>query len=373
MSEGMGDAAIMYVGTYTRTEPHVQGRAEGIYVYRLHHDSGELHHLSTAPGVMNPSFLVVDSGRRYLYAVEEIGEYEGRPGGAVTAFAVDPGTHALTRINSQATHGGAPCYVSIDASGHWLLAANYGGGNVSVLPIAEDGSLGPATSVVQHHGPSLHHDGPHPHSIVPDPAGRYVLVPDCGLDRVYVYRLDTTRGALVEHDVPWAELLPASGPRHLAFHPDGAYLYCINERGSSVTALAYDAERGILREIQTLSTLPQGFTGKNACADIHLDPSGRYLYGSNRGHNSIAIFAVEAETGEMRPVGHVPTGGRTPRNFAVDPTGRYLFAANQDTDTVVTFAIDPVTGTLTPAGPVASIPTPVCLHIVEPSRLPGWL
>lgn len=359
------DGAIVYVGTYTRTEPHVQGQAEGVYVYRMHPTSGMLRHQSTATGVTNPSFVVVDAQRRFLYAVEELDQFEGQPGGAASAFAIDPATGDLTLLNHQPTHGAHPCYASIDQSGRYLLVANYSGGSVTVLPIAEDGSLGAATDTVQHHGPSLHHDGPHPHSIVQDPAHRFVLVPDCGLDKIFVYRLDLERGTLTPNAPPWVELRPASGPRHLAWHPNGTILYAINERGSTITAFTYDVGQGILSEIQTISTLPEDFTGRNACADIHIDQAGRYLYGSNRGHNSIAIFGIDDATGELQPQGHISTAGRTPRNFAIDPAGRFLLAANQDTSTIVTFGIQPDTGGLTPTEYVTAVPTPVCITMVE--------
>jgi 6-phosphogluconolactonase len=352
---------IVYIGTYTRSEPHVQGQAQGIYVYELDLATGALRHLSTAPGVVNPSFVTLDSQRRFLYAVQEVDAHAGQPGGAASAFAIDPHTGALSPINHQHTHGRHPCYVNIDPSGRWLLVANYGGGSVSVLPIGADGALGPAAAVVQHEGASTHHDGPHPHAIVPDRAGECVLVPDCGLDRIMLYRLDAQQGALTPNDPPWGTLRAGSGPRHLAFSQDGSRLYCINERGSSVTAFDYEPAQGALREIQTVSTLPDGFAGKNSCADIHLHPSGRFLYGSNRGHNSIASFAVHATSGELQPTGHTPTGGRTPRNFAIDPSGTLLLAANQDSGTIVIFRIDQSTGALSPTGQVVQVPTPVCV------------
>jgi 6-phosphogluconolactonase len=366
MNLSTNDTTIVYIGTYTRTEPHVQGKADGIYVYRLDRASGALHYLSMASGVTNPSFLVVDSDRRYLYAVQEVEQYEGQPGGAVSAFAIDPHTSALTLINHQHTHGAHPCYISIDHTGRCLLVANYGSGSVSVLPIGANGALGPATAVVRHLGPATHHDGPHAHSIVETPDNRYVLVPDCGLDRIFVYRLDSERGTLAENDIPWIGLRPGSGPRHLAFHPNGTVLYCINERNSTITAFGYEPAQTVLRELQTVSTLPDGFAGQNTCADIHIDPAGRYLYGSNRGHNSIAIFAVDVATAQLRSLGHVSTAGRTPRNFGIDAAGTFLLAANQDTDTVVSWRVDQATGALIATGQITSVPTPVCVCIVVP-------
>ncbi|HWQ14024.1 MAG TPA: lactonase family protein [Roseiflexaceae bacterium] len=357
--------AMVYVGTYTQVMPHVHGKAEGIYICRLDGATGALERLDAAPGVVNPSFLTVSADGRFLYAVQEVEQYDDHPGGAVSAFAIDARTHALVPINHQHTHGAHPCYVSIDLSGRWLLVANYSGPTVSVLPIGADGALGPAATVVRHHGASPHHGGPHPHAIVPAPGGRFVLVPDCGLNRVFVYRLDRLRGELAESEAPLAELPPASGPRHVAFHPGGSYVYSVNEQGSSVTAFAYDAERGGLRALQTLPAVPEGVTAHTSGADIHVHPSGRFVYCSIRGHDSIAAFAVDVASGTLRPLGHTPTGGRTPRNFAIDPRGAFLLAANQDSDTVVTFRIDQDTGALEETGQVAHIPSPVCLYVVE--------
>jgi 6-phosphogluconolactonase len=361
MSQATRDGPIVYIGTYTQILPHVRGTAEGIYAYRLDSATGALHYLSTAAGVTNPSFVAVDRERQHLYAVQEMEHYEHDPGGAVSAFAIDPRTRALTPINHQHTHGAHPCYVGVDHSGRWLLAANYSGGSVSVFPIEAGGAIGPATAVVQHHGPATHHDGPHPHSAASTPDGAYVLAPDCGLDRIAIYRLDLARGTLAAHDVPWVALPPGAGPRHLAFHPGGDHVYCINERNSTLTAFAYEPGQGVLREIQTLSTLPEGFVGPNTCADIHIDPAGRFVYGSNRGHDSIAIFAVDTGTGTLEPRGHTATAGRTPRNFAIDPTGAFLLAANQDSNTVVTFRIDQASGALNATGQITEIPSPVCV------------
>jgi len=322
-SDAPGGNILAYIGTYTRTEPHVQGKAEGIYVYRVDPASGAMEYQSTARGVTNPSFVVVDARRRFLYAVEEVDQFDGQPGGAACAFAIDPDTGDLGLLNRQPTHGTHPCYAGIDHTGRWLLVANYGGGSVCMLPISEDGTLGAATDVVQHHGPSPHHDGPHPHSIMPTPDNRYVLVPDCGLDRVYVYHLDHEHGTLTPNDPLSAPTGPASGPRHLAFHPNGTRVYSINEHGSSITAFVYDPAGGTLSEFQTISTLPEGFSGRNTCADIHFDPSGRWLYGSNRGHDSIAIFAVDQSSGKLQPLGHMPKPSTISRSLNRATSARY--------------------------------------------------
>ncbi|MBA3947609.1 MAG: lactonase family protein [Herpetosiphonaceae bacterium] len=356
---------IVYVGTYTQTLPHVDGKAAGIYVYRLDRTSGELHHLHTTEGVSNPSFVAVEPHHRYLFAVEEVGEYEGQPGGMVCGFVIDPRTYGLTPINRQRTQGAYPCYVSVDQSGRWLLVANHGGGSVSVLPISKGGVLGQVTSVIQHQGTPEHKQPAHPHSIIADPSNRFVLVADAGLDRIYVYQLDLEGGVLTPNATPWLALRSGTGPRHLVFDPDGRYLYCINETASSIGVFSYDVDQGILREIQTVSSLPEGFAGRNAGADVHSDPTGRWLYGSNRGDDSIAIFIVDGATGTLQATGHRSTGGRIPRGFAIDPAGRLLLAANQNSDTVVTFWIDPTSGGLTRGGGSTSIPTPVCLCIAD--------
>lgn len=353
--------SLVYVGTYTQVLPHVQGSAEGVYVYRMDRATGALTQLNVGTGVTNPSFVTVDPQRQVLYAVQEIGEYEGQPGGAVSAFTIDPATQALTLLNTQPTHGAHPCYVSVAEGGQWLLVANYSGGNVTVLPIGADGTLGAPTAVVAHVGVPTHHDAPHPHCIRPMP-GDWVLATDCGLDRVAIYRLDATKGTLAANEPPWVMLAPGAGPRHVSLHANGTWLYCINERNSSMTVLRYDASAGTLHELQTLSTLPDDFAGSNSCADVQLHPSGAFLYGSNRGHDSIAIFAIDPATGLLTSKGHHSTGGRTPRNFAIDPSGTFLLAANQDSSTVVTLRIDQQTGALSETGQIANVPTPVCLR-----------
>ncbi len=351
---------LVYIGTYTRRQK------EGIYIHRFDPSSGALTPLSAVDAGPNPSYLALHPTRPYLYAVNELDEYEGQAGGAVSAFAVDPATGELTFLNRQRTRGAAPCYVSVAGGGRWLLSANYNGGSVAALPIEAGGRLGPVAGFVQHEGSGPNpqrQKGPHAHSILPDPAGRYILACDLGLDRVLVYRLEPDTGRLLPNDEPWVAIHPGAGPRHLAFHPNGRYAYLVGEIDSTLTALAYDGERGVLRVLQTVSTLPEGFSGESTGADVHVAPSGRFVYASNRGHDSIAIFAVNPANGELTLVGHEPTQGRTPRNFALDPSGAFLLAANQDSDTVVTFRVDPGTGRLMPTGQVVDIPAPVCVRM----------
>jgi 6-phosphogluconolactonase len=352
----------LYVGTYTERMDFVDGRAEGIYLYRMDPASGALTHVSTASGTVNPSFLALAPRKDYLYAVNELTEELGSSG-TVSAFAIDPTTRNLTFLNKQSSHGFAPCYVSVVNSGRFVMVANYITGNVCVLPVRQDGRLGEATDVVQHHGsgPTPRQEGPHAHSIRPGPFERHVFALNLGTDKIMVYTLDTARGKLVPVDPPSVKVAPGSGPRHLAFHPDGRFAYVINELSSTITAFRYSPSNAALHEVQTISTLPEGFAGANTCADIHVAPSGRFVYGSNRGHDSIAILAVDGESGKLTLVGHEPTQGATPRNFAIDPSGRFLLVANQDGDNIVSFRINQMDGQLEATGHVTAVPSPVCL------------
>jgi len=357
----MARTLVAYIGTYT-----ARG-SEGIYVYRMDPATGRLEYVSKATGISNPSFVAIDPGHRCLYAVNEVADYAHKASGAVSAFSISAETGELQFLNQQASHGTSPCHLAVEPEGRFVLVANYSSGSVCVLPIHGDGHLGEATDVVQHHGSSVdpnRQEGPHAHSANLDPLGRYVLVADLGIDRIMVYRLDRATGKLEPNTQPWASLKPGAGPRHLAFHPNGRYVYVITELSSTMTAFAYDAGRGELKELQSISALPPDFQGTSYCADVHVSPSGKFVYGSNRGHDSIAIFAVDEATGRLSCVGHEPTLGKTPRNFAIDPSGSFLLAANQDTDTIVTFRIDQGTGKLTPTGDVANVPMPVCVLLV---------
>jgi len=320
--------------------------------------------IGTCGGVENPSFLALAPSRRYLYATDEVSTFAGNLGGGVSAFRIDQGTGLLTLLNHQPSHGAAPCYLSVDQTERVVLVANYNGGNIAVLPIEEEGRLGPATDVVQHAGSSAHptrQQGPHAHSITIDPTNRYAFAADLGIDKLLIYRLDLEHRKLVPHDIPSVEIRAGSGPRHFAFHPGGKYAYLINELDSTVTVFRYDAERVELHTLQTISTLPEGTDVDNTCADVHISPSGRFLYGSNRGHDSIAAFRIDEATGRLSSIGHTSTQGRTPRNFGIDPSGRFLLAANQDSDSIVSFKIDGQSGALSPTGEVTSVPMPVCV------------
>lgn len=349
----------LYVGTYT------SGKSEGIYVYRLNMSTGELKHLHTAKGVVDPSYLTIDPQKRFLYAVNEVSQFEGKASGAISSFAVDRKSGQLRYLNQRPSEGGSPCYVTLDRTRRFVLLANYEAGNVSVLPVMKDGNLGSAISVVQHQGSSINPDrqkGPHAHCIVVDAFNRYAFAVDLGIDQIVAYRFDGRTGQLSNHSSVATK--PGAGPRHLTFHPNNKYAYVINELDSTMTSYTYDARRGKLTPQQTISTLPSDYLGDNSCADVHVSPSGRFLYGSNRGHDSIVVFAIDGKSGRLTYVENVSTGGKKPRNFTIDPTGKFLLAANQASDSVVIFRINPVSGKLTSTGNVAEIPTPVCLKLV---------
>jgi 6-phosphogluconolactonase len=329
--------------------------------------SGALTMDSVATEPVNPSFLALGPRRRFLYAVSEVTTFDGQPGGAVYAYAIDPQTGRLTLLNRQPSGGGAPCHLSVDKKGRFVLVANYVGGSVAVLPIHADGRLGAATHVARHAGSSVHperQEAPHPHAIVLDPAQRYAFVPDLGLDRVMVYRLDRAGGTLTPAAEPAVPVQPGAGPRHLAFHPQALYAYLLNELDATMTVFACDAAGGRLTAIQTVATLPETYTGPCFAADVQVAPSGWFAYASLRGPDSIAVLAVDPDTGRLTRVGHASTRGRTPRHFALDPSGAFLLAANQDADTLVPFRLDPDTGLPTPTGHVADVPTPACVLVI---------
>jgi 6-phosphogluconolactonase len=351
----------VYIGTYT----HGKGPAasQGIYHGWLDLDTGKVTVEGVTPSV-EPSFLAVDSSS-HLFAANEGDVFVGKKPGAVTAFSINGKTDELRRINQRTSEGSGPCHVSLDAKGRFLLVANYGSGSVAVLPIEKDGRLEQPSAVVEHKGSSVNpqrQEGPHAHSIGVDPQNRFVIEADLGLDKLFVYRFNSDLGTLTE--LTPAKLDPGSGPRHFVFGRDGRFVYVINELASTITTFSFNRETGELKSLATVSTLPKGFSGENTTAEIDIHPNGRFLYGSNRGHDSIVVFAIDPETGRLNYVGHQPSGGKTPRSFGIDPTGRYLLAANQDSNNVVVMRINQETGKLTPTGNSVEVGMPVCVKMI---------
>ena len=353
---------LVYIGT------NVSGEQENsIFLYRLAPATGILTPVGAHKGGANPTYLTMPTGRRFLYAVSETQTFQGAKGGGVSAFAVDQRTGGLTLLNQQPSAGASPCYISLDRSEKTALVANYMGGNVAMLPLAANGQLAPPTATDQHQGTGPHKNqtGPHAHCIVPDPTNTFAFAVDLGTDQVVSYRLNAAQGQLARLPEPAFVAKPGAGPRHLVFHPNGKQGYLINELNSTVTVLAYDASAGKFRELQTLTTLPKSYTGPNSCADLHISPDGLFLYASNRGHNSIAVYAIDTSNGTLAPIQHISTQGNTPRNFALTPSGRLLLVANQNSNSVVTFRVDRQTGLLAPTGQTVQVPSPMFVQVVE--------
>ena len=342
-----------YVGCYTTKERN--GRGEGVNLYRIDAATGAWTHVHLVRDLVNPSWLELDRQKRIIYSAHGAGE-------VVTAFGIDEQTGRLTVLGSQATGGKNGVRLGVDPSNRFIVVANYSSGTVAVLPINADGSLGPLTDLSTLTGkPGPHRTeqtSAHPHDVVFEPRGRFIVVPDKGLDATFVFTLDTTNGTLVPATPPSVASRPGAGPRHAAFHPSKPYAYVLMELDSTIATYPFDGERGALTPLQVITTLPPAFTGNNTTSEIAVAPSGRFLYASNRGHDSLAIFAIDDAGGTLTPVGWEPTQGKTPRFFAIEPSGTFLYAANQDSDTIVTFRIDQSTGRLTPTGQVIKTGSP---------------
>ena len=352
----------VYVGTYTK-----DSGSKGIYRISLDLSTGAMKELGTTSGMENPSFIAIHPNKKFLYAVAEVEDVAGVKTGGVKAYAI-AADGSLNELNAQPSGGGAPCHLSMDRDGKHLLVANYLGGNVSVYPIAGDGRLQAASAFVQHEGGSNatpRQTSPHAHSVNLSADNRFAFVADLGLDQVLVYSYDASAGTLVAQPSGTITLPPGAGPRHFSFSPSGQFAYVNGELTSTVNAYSYDKEAGAFTAINSLSTLPDGGQEHNSTAEVLVSPDGKFVYVSNRGHNSIAIFAVNAD-GSLTARGHQSTGGKTPRNFAIDPTGTFLLAANQHSDSVVSFRIDRETGALTPTGHSIAVPAPVCVRYLSP-------
>lgn len=353
---------LVYIGTYTRN------KSKGIYVARFDAGTGKMTAPEVAAEVSNPSFVALHPTGKLLYSLSEMGG--GGKEGAVTAFSIDKATGKLTMLNRQSSRGGGPCHLNVDKTGRMLVVVNYGSGSVASLPIDADGKLGEAASFFQHSGSSANprrQSGPHAHSVNFSPDNRFAVVCDLGLDKALIYKVFPEKGILTAGEPPFATVKPGSGPRHFAFHPNGKFAFVINEMACTITSFTWAS--GTLREIETVSTLPADVALNDtlSTAEIVVHPSGQYLYGSNRGHDSLAAFSIDRKTGRLTPLGHTPSGGKIPRNFCIDPTGSFLIAAHQNSDSLVLFQIDRATGRLKPTGDTFEVGAPVCVRFLAAS------
>lgn len=351
---------LAYVGTYTGP------KSEGIYAWRFDTGTGVAEAVGLVAAGKNPTFLAVHPDGRHLYAANETDAWNGRPGGYVTAYGLDAVSGRLTELNQQSTVGKGPCHLNVDATGQVLVAANYGGGSIVSFLVKADGSLREHATFIQHTGASVNPERqkePHAHSVNFSPDNRFVFACDLGLDRVLTYDLDPARATLTPHEPPFVPLAPGSGPRHLAWSPDKMFAFVNGEMLSTVNSLRYDARKGALVAVRTASTLPAGFQGPSSTAEVRVHPNGKFVYVSNRGHDSIAVFRTDGKGG-LTPAGHAPTLGKTPRNFNFDPTGKFLWAANQSSDSVFIYRVDGATGQLTATGQQLSVGAPVCVRFV---------
>jgi 6-phosphogluconolactonase len=354
---------LMYVGTYTEEG----SKSRGIYAYRFDAETWQIAPLGLAGETINPSFVALSPNRHFLYAVNELTSYKGPNSGGVSSFAIDQATGKLTLLNTVPSRGADPCYIILDKTGKYVLVANYTGGSVAVFPVKDDGRLGEASSFIQHtgHGPNpKRQEAAHAHSIDLSPDNRFATVDDLGLDEVLVYRFNSATGKLTPNRPAFTKTRAGAGPRHFALRPDGKFAYVVTELHSTVTVFASDSKAGTLHSLQSISTLPKDFKGQSDAAEIQVHPSGNFLYASNRGHDSIAVFAIDAVKGTLTPVEYTSTQGNIPRSFEIDPTGTLLFAANQKSGNIVVFRIDQKTGRLTPTGQVLDVASPVCIKFL---------
>ena len=358
---GTSDATFVYVGSYTKDPPGGgSNNPVGLSVFKFDPTTGALSPVQQVKSA-NPSFVALDPAHRFLYVINEIDDYQGEKVGSVEAYAIDPATGMLTLLNRQSVGGPIPAHLAVDPSGRHLVVGNYIGGNFVVLPIEADGRLGSVSGEIKDSGTGPNkqrQEAPHPHSVVFDPAGRYIAAADLGIDKVLTFRLND--GGLAP--VGEAPAAPGAGPRHLVFSLNGRLLYVVNELNATVAAYPYDPANGqIGKEIQTISTEPAGYAGPHSTAEIAVHPSGKFLYASNRGYNSIIGYRIDPATGLLSVIGHATQGVNFPRNFAIDPSGKWLYVANQKGDTIVQFEIIPETGELKPTGQVTPSVTPVAM------------
>jgi len=356
---------ILYVGTYNEGEDTAGGQAPGILIFRMDQRSGKLTRVGGSPHIINPSYLVISANGQRLYAVNETGN-ESSPSGMISAFRLTSKGTQMEFINSVPSQGNYPCYVTLDRTGRMALCANYGSGTVAAFPVMNDGSVGKASSTIQHtgKGPHPNQKAAHAHLIIQSPHNQFVYACDLGTDNIFIYKQDTTTGMLVSAGSKF-KTQPGAGPRHLAFHPAKHFAYVVNELNGTIEAMTVDSLSGKLNRFQTVPTVYGANGSEASCADIHLTPSGRFLYASNRGTvNNLAMSSVDQETGKLAPIGHQDVKGKTPRGFVIDPTGTFLLVANQETNNIVTFRIDQNTGKLIDTGLETMVSRPVCLKFL---------
>ncbi len=351
---------IFYIGTYTGKT------SEGIYAYNMNNTTGALELLHTIGDIENPSFLAIDSNNEFLYSVHELNTFQGKRTGAIRSFKIDSDTGNLELLSEQPSFGEHPCHVTVTDNGDYVFLANYTSGSISMFPV-KNGVIEAASDTAQHIGSGPNErrqQAAHAHSVTLSPDGRFLYALDLGIDKIMIYDIASNPGQLTPADPPFVHTAPGAGPRHFTFHPSGKYAYAINELNSTITAYSYNAQNGFLNEIETVNTLPGDFDGSNTTADIHITPDGRFLYGSNRGHDSLAIFKIDEQSGTLELVGRQSVLGKTPRNFAIDPSGSFLLAANQNSDQIVVFKIDKDAGLLQDTGHRAEVSMPVCIKFL---------
>jgi 6-phosphogluconolactonase len=372
---------LAYVGTYSSPQgpEGSKGHGQGIYLFEMNPGTGALSQREVFPDPSNPSWLAFDPSRTHLYAANETATFEGAHSGSVSAFSINRSNGNLTRLNTVSSGGAGPAHLSVHPSGKYVLVANYAGGTVAVLPIRSNGELGTATDTKQDRGTagSIHatsappgsfaisgHDNPHAHMIQTDPSGQFVLATDLALDQIFIWKFDARSGTLSANDPPSVSLPAGDGPRHFAFHPNGRWLYSLQEESSTLVTFDYDATNGRLTAKQTVSSLPKGFAGTNFTSEVMVSPDGKFVYAANRLHDSIAFFSVGA-AGALTFAGEAWTRGDYPRSFNIDPTGNFLFSCNQRSDAIAAFRIDRKTGALTFTGQYTAIGTPAIIVFLD--------